>query len=593
MARRGGGYLVVAAIDFGTTYSGYAYSFRDEFKKDPLTIHTNQQWKDKESQLVSYKAPTSILFEKNGKFKSFGFEAESAYNDLMEEEEEEGWRFFRRFKMNLYREIDTECARPVRKLGRALKLKDAQGQTMPAMDIFSAAIKYLKEHFLLALQNAIMDSTSDDIHWVLTVPAIWSDAAKQFMREAAKQAGIHDKQLTLALEPEAAAIYCKEIAVKANTESGESRDLSAFTSGEQFLLLDIGGGTVDITCHEVKVDGTLKEIESPSGGPWGGTVVDEAYFSFLKDLVGREAWEDFKTNNQSDLLELERIFEIKKRIVSNDGHSVIRVGTNFLQSYKNVHKSTLARTLSESKSVYSPVVEVKKEKLKIQSHQMVEFFQGPMNNIVEHLERIFMKISMRRVSTILMVGGFSESDLMKRKIETSFPGKTVIRPLEASMAVLKGAVMFGHAPQAICERTSPRTYGINVSVPYNDRLHPSKSLHVCDGMEMSTDVFKVMVKIGQQVIMGKTKADHVCRPARARDTVSVVEVYESTEENPEYTFNPSCRKLGELRVSMPDTTKGKERTIVVTLHFGFTELKVTAIEKGTKNIAEAKFDCLN
>jgi hypothetical protein len=26
-----------------------------------------------------------------------------------------------------------------------------------------------------------------DIHWVLTVPAIWKDNAKQFMREAAQQ----------------------------------------------------------------------------------------------------------------------------------------------------------------------------------------------------------------------------------------------------------------------------------------------------------------------------------------------------------------------------------------------------------------------
>ena len=25
----------------------------------------------------------------------------------------------------------------------------------------------------------------DDIHWVLTVPAIWNEPAKQFMREAA------------------------------------------------------------------------------------------------------------------------------------------------------------------------------------------------------------------------------------------------------------------------------------------------------------------------------------------------------------------------------------------------------------------------
>lgn len=30
--------LIVAAIDFGTTYSGYAYSFRDEYQKDPLKV---------------------------------------------------------------------------------------------------------------------------------------------------------------------------------------------------------------------------------------------------------------------------------------------------------------------------------------------------------------------------------------------------------------------------------------------------------------------------------------------------------------------------------------------------------------------------
>jgi len=28
-----------------------------------------------------------------------------------------------------------------------------------------------------------------DYHWVLTVPAIWEDAAKQFMREAAEKVG--------------------------------------------------------------------------------------------------------------------------------------------------------------------------------------------------------------------------------------------------------------------------------------------------------------------------------------------------------------------------------------------------------------------
>ena len=30
--------LAVAAIDFGTTYSGYAYSFHSDYKKDPLKV---------------------------------------------------------------------------------------------------------------------------------------------------------------------------------------------------------------------------------------------------------------------------------------------------------------------------------------------------------------------------------------------------------------------------------------------------------------------------------------------------------------------------------------------------------------------------
>ena len=32
------------------------------------------------------------------------------------------------------------------------------------------------------------DIEADDIRWVLTVPAAWSDLAKQFMRKAAEQA---------------------------------------------------------------------------------------------------------------------------------------------------------------------------------------------------------------------------------------------------------------------------------------------------------------------------------------------------------------------------------------------------------------------
>jgi len=91
-------YVVVAAIDFGTTYSGYATWLRD----DPIKIRVNKGWIAGSKQLISFKTPTCVLVNPQQKFDSFGYEAENKYADLLEDEEEQGWMFFRRFKMFLH-----------------------------------------------------------------------------------------------------------------------------------------------------------------------------------------------------------------------------------------------------------------------------------------------------------------------------------------------------------------------------------------------------------------------------------------------------------------------------------------------------------
>ena len=58
---------------------------------------------------------------------------------------------------------------------------------LPALIIFSMAIKFLKDHLMGNLYHRSSGVQPDDIQWVLTVPAIWNDPAKQFMREAAEK----------------------------------------------------------------------------------------------------------------------------------------------------------------------------------------------------------------------------------------------------------------------------------------------------------------------------------------------------------------------------------------------------------------------
>ena len=59
------------------------------------------------------------------------------------------------------------------------------------MTVFRYSIQYMKEHLERRLKNSIQDFRPTDIKWVITVPAIWNDSAKKFMRQTAEQVSIH------------------------------------------------------------------------------------------------------------------------------------------------------------------------------------------------------------------------------------------------------------------------------------------------------------------------------------------------------------------------------------------------------------------
>jgi molecular chaperone DnaK (HSP70) len=58
---------------------------------------------------------------------------------------------------------------------------------MDALTVFSLSIKYLKDHLLGMLKGSFSGVEEKDITWVITVPAIWNDSAKKFMRKAAEK----------------------------------------------------------------------------------------------------------------------------------------------------------------------------------------------------------------------------------------------------------------------------------------------------------------------------------------------------------------------------------------------------------------------
>ena len=71
-------------------------------------------------------------------------------------------------------------------LHKGVEIQAANGKKMLAVKVFSHALRFFKEHCLHELSDqSATRIMNDDIRWVITVPAIWRQPAKQFMRYAA------------------------------------------------------------------------------------------------------------------------------------------------------------------------------------------------------------------------------------------------------------------------------------------------------------------------------------------------------------------------------------------------------------------------
>lgn len=65
-----------------------------------------------------------------------------------------------------------------------------KGKSLPAITVFTKALQYMREIVVRDL-NKRVEYPNRRILWILTVPAIWSHAARQVMRIAATQVHLY------------------------------------------------------------------------------------------------------------------------------------------------------------------------------------------------------------------------------------------------------------------------------------------------------------------------------------------------------------------------------------------------------------------
>ncbi|XP_069130751.1 heat shock 70 kDa protein 12A-like isoform X1 [Argopecten irradians] len=566
-------YAMVCAIDFGTTYSGYVCSWTDEFKNDKLKMFC-RSWKAEQGQ--TEKTPTVALFDPNMDLKYFGYEAEKRYAELSPRERKQ-WYLFQKFKMKLYEAKDLSLGTTIRAFNR----NDEQ----PALKVISEVLKYLKKDVLeTARRKRRLNLDEDKIRWVITVPAIWSDKAKIFMRAAADSAGIEDENLMLALEPEAAALYCRHIK-EDMTSPITTKPLGSET---KFMVADLGGGTTDITVYKRLERGALQELHVPTGGHWGGTTVDKAFHNMLVAIFGAEVVKTAKEESPGEMLSLQHNFERAKRDYAPGERKNISVkfpaimGT-ILEELTGETPTELIKNIGPSAQGVSFVA----DKISINDQKFETLFSESLDNMIVHLNDLMSRQEIFPLDTVVLVGGYSEARIIRKRFEEFFSESRFVSPSDPSMAVMKGAALFGHEPLAITSRVCKYTYGVAISVPFETGKHDEKKKFKCGDEYICDDIFDIHLRKGQKVAIG---SEQVVKELKApgNDNKVIVDVYASPKVNPVYVTEDGCMRLGEAIITLSENIK-KDDPIFVRILYAGTELEMQVTEGQSGKISRAKF----
>ena len=207
------------------------------------------------------------------------------------------------------------------------------------------------------------------------------------------------------------------------------------------------GGTADITVHEKIEGGQLRVLHQATGGACGGTYVDKEFENRLTYILGERVMKQLREEHAQAYLDIFREFEIAKRSIKSCDTDEIRMTISYV-TVNELCEKIENKTLKEAfKNVDG--MKIKADKLHIDAEIMKQFYQPSIKELIKHMQTILKHPRTDGTSIILLVGGSAECGLIQDEIEESFSSLQLVVPPGPELAVLKGAVIFGHCPSLI------------------------------------------------------------------------------------------------------------------------------------------------
>ncbi|KAM0346552.1 hypothetical protein ACHAO7_011748 [Fusarium culmorum] len=551
--------LMIIGIDFGTTYSGAAWATVADIESDNVNIVTS--WPD--TGVQEGKAPTVLFYEHGNTFWGYG---------VPRDVEPVQW-----FKLLLLKSEDQpEEIRGHEYLVQARKMLEDEQKSV--VDVIADYLRLLWGHVLETIIKARGKNVIEALgfHVVITVPAIWKNYARDFMLQAARDAGIMAPRragrttLSFVPEPEAAALA-------SICERGE--DLN---EGDVFVICDAGGGTVDLISYKVESTEpiTLQEAVVGSGGLCGGIFIDQEFQRICKARLGR-SWSSLSQTGILEIMKDEWEHGIKRHFkpVTSSKEFVVKIPAE-------AFKGSGASNMNDSSK--KPII--KDGRIHFTSDNIGETFQKSFSSISDLLDKQIdqAKKSKCPVKGIILVGGLGCSPYLQEYLKTKYRRKNIdvlqTDGMKPRTAICRGAVYKGlidgseaaasasqpsvRGTRALLENKSPVTVtstisrlslGVSYRTEFDEDIHNEKDKY-WDHDEESYQVAGLLdwyIKKGQNVQKHQPVKRSFYRtfetPSNYEEFRSKAseEINQCNQENPPSMQNSSVTKFCEVELDLP------------------------------------------
>ncbi|KAI6017318.1 hypothetical protein BKA83DRAFT_4326647 [Pisolithus microcarpus] len=455
---------LVIAFDIGTTHSGVSYSILTPGEIPeifPVTRFPHQGVVGD-----NCKIPTVIYYDKQGKVCATGID------DLedFEPDEVENWTKVQWFKMHL---------RP-----KSSAASDAADQITPLppnktiIDIFADFMEYLYHCTRLYFQQIFSNQPDflvsmdrkNAIDFILTHPNGWEGSQQAQMRQAAVRAklvpdtGAGQARVCFVTEGEASLHLCIERGLMT----------PEMERGEGVLIVDAGGGTIDISAYSrnlaAKEKNTFEEIAAAQCFFQGSIYITNRARCFIENrLNGSKFQHNIKYivnafDKQSKLMFRDMPLYVPANSQERDAKLGMRIGS-----------------------------------LRLEKEDVAGFFKPSVDCIVDAVKEQ-RRTAKKTISTVMLVGGFAASNWLYNQLEISMKslGVKFFRPdSNVNKAVADGGVSY-FIDHLVTTRVSKYACGIRCHLRYdsNDEEHRQRSsqvFHDVDGSQHLRNSFSIIL----------------------------------------------------------------------------------------------------